>query len=147
MGLPRSTFYDAPAARLDDAEPEVSMDAYREFANCDYSDFKDIARTLPADKIVKWLKAADTQPFRVGLYASMLGHCGKAENAAVIKEILADPDRRVGSGVDGLLAKRIHAGGTDEDRQNQHGPAVAQRSRNRVGNHGRASTVATGWRA
>jgi hypothetical protein len=92
---------------LDDAESEVSMDAYREFANCDYSDFKDLARTLPADKIIKWLKAADTQPFRVGLYASMLGHCGKAEHAAVIKEILADPDRRIGSGVDGLLAAHV----------------------------------------
>lgn len=92
---------------LDDAESEVAMDAYREFANSDYKDFKEVAKGLPAEKVIKWLKAADTQPFRIGLYASMLGHCGKPEHAAVIKELLADPDRRVGSGVDGLLAAHV----------------------------------------
>ena len=42
--------------------------------------------------MIGWLKAADTQPFRIGLYASMLGHCGKPEHAGVIKALLADPD-------------------------------------------------------
>jgi hypothetical protein len=92
---------------LDDEEPEVAMDAYREFANSDYKDFAAMAKTLPPERIIKWLKAADTQPFRIGLYASMLGHCGKPEHAAIIKEVLADPDRRSGSGVDGLLAAHV----------------------------------------
>jgi len=93
---------------LDDAEPEVAMDAYREFANCDYKDFAIMAKELPPERIIKWLKSPDTQPFRIGLYASMLGHCGKPEHLAVLKELLADPDRRgAGSGVDGLLAAQV----------------------------------------
>jgi hypothetical protein len=92
---------------LDDAEPEVAMDAYREFASSDYKDFAAMAKDLPADKVIKWLKAADTQPFRIGLYASMLGHCGKPEHLGVLKQLLADPERRAGSGVDGMLAAQV----------------------------------------
>ncbi|MFQ3651778.1 MAG: hypothetical protein SNJ75_15750 [Gemmataceae bacterium] len=93
---------------LDDPEPEVAMDAYREFANSDYKEFAAMAKDLPPERIIKWLKSPDTQPFRIGLYASMLGHCGKPEHVAVLKELLADPERRgAGSGVDGLLAAQV----------------------------------------
>jgi hypothetical protein len=89
---------------LDSPDLEISNDAYKEFANADYKDYKDMAHDLPAARIVKWLKDPDTPAFRTGLYASMLGHCGKARDAAVLRELLDDPDRRTGSGVDGLLA-------------------------------------------
>lgn len=91
---------------LDDEDGEVSADAYKEFANCDYSDFKAMAVGLPAEKVLKWLKDPATPAYRYGLYASMLGHCGKPEHAAELKKIIADPDRR-SSGVDGLLAALV----------------------------------------
>lgn len=89
---------------LDNSDTEVSTDAYKEFSLADYKDFKTMARDLPADRVVKWLKSSDVPAYRVGLYASMLGHCGKDEHAAVLKGVLDDPERRAGSGIDGVMA-------------------------------------------
>jgi hypothetical protein len=89
---------------LDNSDIEISNDAYKEFGNADYTDYKDMAKGLPAGKIVSWLKDPDTPSFRYGLYASMLGHCGTKKDAAVLRALLDDPDRRAGSGIDGVLA-------------------------------------------
>ncbi len=89
---------------LDSSDPEVSNDALKEFGNADYKDFRPIAKGLPAARVLKWLKDPDTPSFRFGLYASMLGHCGKPKDADVLKALLDDPDRRAGSGIDGILA-------------------------------------------
>jgi hypothetical protein len=89
---------------LDDADIEVSNDAYKEFANASYTDYSGLAKTLPAEKIAGWLKDPNTPDFRYGLYASMLGHCGKAEHAELLRGLLDNPQKRVSSGVDGILA-------------------------------------------
>jgi hypothetical protein len=89
---------------LDAAESEVSADAYMEFGNSDYKDYRDMAAKLPPEKVVGWLKDPNTPPFRFGLYGSMLGHCGKAEHAAVLRDMLDDPKKRFSSGMDGILA-------------------------------------------
>jgi hypothetical protein len=89
---------------LDDPDIEVSNDAYKEFGNADYKDFRDMAKDLPADKIAKWLQDPNTPAFRYGLYASMLGHCGTRKDAEVLRKMLDDPQKRLASGVDGVLA-------------------------------------------
>jgi hypothetical protein len=89
---------------LDNADLEISNDAYKEFANADYKDYKDMAKTLPAAKIAKWLQDPDTPSFRFGLYASMLGHCGTDKDAGLLRQMLDDPGKRLNSGVDGMLA-------------------------------------------
>lgn len=89
---------------LDNEDIEISNDAYKEFAYADYKDYKGMAKDLPAEKILKWLKAEDTPSFRIGLYASMLGHCGQPEHADALRKLLKDRDRKLGSGVDGVLA-------------------------------------------
>lgn len=89
---------------LDNADVEVSTDAYREFAAADYKDYRDMAKDLPADKIAKWLKDMETPTFRYGLYASMLGHCGTEKHAELLRKMLDDTDKRLSSGVDGMLA-------------------------------------------
>ena len=89
---------------LDNAEVEVSNDAYKEFGNSDYKDYREMAKDLPADTVVKWLRDPNTPAFRYGLYASMLGHCGKEEHAAVLREMLDDPMKKLLSGTDGILA-------------------------------------------
>jgi len=86
---------------------EVSLDAYREFAQADYKDYKDMAVNLPADTIADWLKSPKTAPYRYGLYASLLGHAGLKEASkygAMLKDMIEDPEKRKGSGIDGLLA-------------------------------------------
>jgi len=89
---------------LDNPDIEISNDAYKEFANADYKEYAGIARSLPADRIAKWMDDKNTPPFRLGLYGSMLGHCGTDKHADLLRRLVDDPDKRVGSGVDGILA-------------------------------------------
>lgn len=92
---------------LDNADIEISNDAYKEFGNADYKDYKDVAKEFPADKVAKWLQDSNTPAFRYGLYGSLLGHCGKPEQAAILRKMLDDPAKRLSSGVDGILAGYI----------------------------------------
>ncbi len=92
---------------LDSPELEVSMDAYKEFGNADYKDYKDMAKDLPPDTLAKWLKDPSTPAYRYGLYASMLGHCGKTEHAKLLRSMLDDPEKRLVTGSDGILAGYI----------------------------------------
>ena len=91
---------------LDNSDMEISNDAYKEFANADYKDYRDMAKNLPADRIAGWLKNTDgnTPTFRFGLYASMLGHCGNEKHAALLRTMLDDQQKQPASGVDGMLA-------------------------------------------
>lgn len=93
---------------LDNADSEISNDAYREFANADYKDYKGMAGSLPAEKIAGWLKDPKTPSFRFGLYASMLGHAGHGDTskgyAELLRGMMEKPEVRIGSGVDGILA-------------------------------------------
>lgn len=89
---------------LDDADPEIANDAYSEFGSADYKDFRAAASHYSADRVKKWLADAGTPASRLGLYGSMLGHCGKAEDAAVLKELLDDPKRKYVGGIDGVMA-------------------------------------------
>src|SRR5690349_10840108 len=57
---------------LDDKDAEVSNDAYMEFGNADYKDYRAVAEKVPADKVAKWIQDPNTQASRLGLYASIL---------------------------------------------------------------------------
>jgi hypothetical protein len=93
---------------LDSANLEISNDAYNEFYNAEYKDYREMARQLPPDKIVKWLKDSRTPALRLGLYASLLGACGTASHAAVLKELLTDPSNdEVRLSAAGILAGYI----------------------------------------
>jgi hypothetical protein len=89
---------------LDSGDLEVSTDAYKEFGNADYKDYREMAKDLPAEKIAAWLQDPKTPEFRFGLYASMLGHCGKEDHAKLLRGMLDDPRKRLTSGIDGVLA-------------------------------------------
>lgn len=91
---------------LDNKDSEISNDAYKEFAKADYADYQEMAKSLPADKIKGWLtdETGKVQAYRFGLYASLLGHCGKPEDAEVLKKMLDNKDKLLGAGVDGIMA-------------------------------------------
>jgi hypothetical protein len=89
---------------LDNADLEVANDAYKEFGNADYKDYRDMAKKLPADKIAGWLQDPNTPAFRFGLYASMLGHCGTDKHAALLRKMLDEEQKRLSTGIDGVLA-------------------------------------------
>jgi len=89
---------------LNSAEIEIALDAYREFAKADYKDYKDMAKSLPASTLAAWIEDPKTPPYRLGLYASLLGHCGTADHARLLRKMIDDPNARRGSGVDGMMA-------------------------------------------
>ncbi len=88
---------------LNSPEVEVAMDAYREYARSDYNDYKEMAKKLPAEKLGTWLEDSKTPTHRYGLYATLLGHCGNSKHAELIRAIIEDPEKRRGSGLNGLL--------------------------------------------
>ena len=89
---------------LDNADLEIANDAYKEFGNADYKDYREMAKNLPPDKIAKWLQDPSTPAFRHGLYASMLGHCGTAKHAELLRKLLDDAQKQASTGVDGMMA-------------------------------------------
>src|SRR5262249_39997547 len=89
---------------LDNSDPELSNDAFKEYAIADYQDLVKVYRDLPAERVVGWLRNPETSSFRFGSYGSMLGHCGKKEDAGVLRALLENTDRPVTMGVDGILA-------------------------------------------
>jgi hypothetical protein len=89
---------------LDNEDLEISNDAYKEFGNADYQHFKEVVKDVPVQRVVEWLGSDKTPSFRIGLYASIVGHAGKEKDAKVLRDLLNDPDRRGGTGNDGLLA-------------------------------------------
>jgi len=89
---------------LDNDDVEISNDALKEFGRADYADYKDMAKTLPPDRIAKWLDDEKTPAFRYGLYASLLGHCGTEKHADQLRKMLENKDKLMGAGVDGIMA-------------------------------------------
>ena len=89
---------------LDSPERDIAVDAYREFAIADYQDYRKMAKELPADRIAGWLNDPRTSPFRYGLYSSLLGHCGNAEHAKLLRKKIDHAIKTKGSETYGLLA-------------------------------------------
>jgi hypothetical protein len=93
---------------LNSKEFEVSLDAYREFAAADYKDYREMATKLDPKILVSWLDDPKTPTYRFGLYASLLGHCGKApEHGEYLRHLIENADRHKGSGLDGMLVGYI----------------------------------------
>ena len=88
---------------LESNDLEISGDAYNEFAVADYKEVVELAPTLPADTLLKWLKDPNTRASRFGLYGLLIGHCAKPEVAKEIRAILDAPDRKFSSGMDGVV--------------------------------------------
>ncbi len=58
--------------------------------------------------LVGWLDDPKTPPYRFGLYASLLGHCGKApEHGTFLRKLIENTDRHKGSGLDGMMVGYI----------------------------------------
>lgn len=88
---------------LESNDLEISADAYNEFAVAEYKDVSELAPKLSAETLLKWLKDPNTRTSRFGLYGLLLGHCGKEADAKELRKLLDDPERKFGSGLDGLL--------------------------------------------
>jgi hypothetical protein len=91
---------------LNNDDVEIANDALKEFGNSDYKDYREMVSDLPAEKVAGWLRDPKTPSYRFGLYASVLGHARKNKDdyAKLLRSLVEDPDKKVSSGIDGILA-------------------------------------------
>jgi hypothetical protein len=88
---------------LDSKNAEISGDAYKEFAAAPYRDVVLAAPGYNPEKLVGWIKDKETPSYRLGLYGCLLGSCGRPQDAKLLRDLVANPDTRPLTGVDGLL--------------------------------------------
>jgi len=94
---------------LQNPDLEIANDALKEFGNASYDDVQMMVESVPVDKVASWLTDSNTPGFRIGLYASMLGHAKtkRDEYGKLLRSLVDDAEKRVGSGVDGILAGQV----------------------------------------
>jgi hypothetical protein len=89
---------------LDHADPEVSTDAFREFARAGDADVARVAKQLDPARLRKLLTDPQTPPERLSLFAYLLGGCGTSADADLLGRLLRQSDDRYGRAFGGLLA-------------------------------------------
>jgi hypothetical protein len=89
---------------LEHADKEIARDAFLEFAKAGDREVGQAASQLAPEKVRQWLKDPQTPAERLGLYAFLLGACGKEEDVALLRSMLQSPDERTLPALDGVLA-------------------------------------------
>lgn len=77
---------------------DAASDALAVFESAAEADVRTAAERLDPEVLRKWLRN-DPDHKRTSLYARLLGHCGKPEDTALFRELLADPDRTINHGL------------------------------------------------
>jgi hypothetical protein len=94
---------------LDHTDKVISADAFLEFARCNDKEIGDVARHLPADKLRQFLQDPKTPTERLALYAFLLGAGNNdKEAAALLRQMIENPNDRTAGALDGLLSGYIH---------------------------------------
>ncbi len=108
--LRKSPAADDPVAKrleffleyLESQDTVVAMDAMAEFAVVPYLDVAAISSKLSRKKLRIWLSDERTVPHRLGLYGMMLGLCGTAEDAELLRSKIETPPSDYPLGLDGI---------------------------------------------
>jgi hypothetical protein len=89
---------------LENSNAAVAEDAFYEFDRLVDQDVRAVARRMSPARLRAWVFNDEIAPHRVRLYAYLLGHCGEAKDAALLRLYL-DGQRRRGafSHLDGAL--------------------------------------------
>src|SRR5262249_37340636 len=88
---------------LEHPDKEIAYDAYLELAKASDQEIGQIANKLSPEKIRGWLKDPKTPQERLGLYAFLLGGCGKQADATFLRSLLDKPTERLTPAYDGIL--------------------------------------------
>jgi hypothetical protein len=113
--MPQLTGGGSPAERqarflytfdyLADSEPELAADAYKEWAAGSNQDVAAVAGKLDAIKIRRWLLDPKTPAHCLSLYSYLLGSCGTATDADLLKRLIRAPGQtKMAGALDGLLS-------------------------------------------
>jgi hypothetical protein len=88
---------------LDHPDPDIAGDALNEFLKTPDRDLGKAVRKLPAAKLRRWLRDPKTLAARQQLYALLLGHCGTAEDAILLRSLAVRLAKQGSTGLDGVL--------------------------------------------
>jgi len=92
---------------LEHPDKHIAMDAFMEFAKASDQEIGQVAGKLSAARLRGWLQNPKTEEIRLGMYAFLLGACGGADDAAVLRGMLQKPSDRTTRAFDGLLGGYI----------------------------------------
>jgi hypothetical protein len=89
---------------FEDEESLLAFDAYDEFAKAPYEDLIALKDRMDRERIIALINNDKTSPNRRRLYLTMLGVCGKAEDADMLEELLLSGSRTKMRGLEALIA-------------------------------------------
>jgi hypothetical protein len=92
---------------LEHTDPALAADAYLEFAKATDRDIAGVAPTLAPEKLRTWLQSSVTPGQRLGMYAFLLGGCGRDADARLLRGMIDRPTERTSGALDGLLGGYI----------------------------------------
>jgi hypothetical protein len=102
---------DNPVERLafyqqyfEHADSMLARDCYDEFALAPYSDVVLLKDKMDREQLLKWVQDPSKSPDRKRLYYTMLGICGKPEDAKTFESLITSPNPEARAGLDALLA-------------------------------------------
>lgn len=89
---------------LEFSDRVIADDAYAEFAQAPYEDVVTIVDLMPREKLRTWITHSATPVNRLGLFGLMLGLCGNAEDAELMRQKILEPSEGFRIGIDGIMA-------------------------------------------
>ncbi len=89
---------------IEHANKTIAEDAFAELTAIPMESLVAHADDLPRDLLRHSLRNPDLNPARIALYALMLGLCGDGEDAAFMREKIAEPVDGFRLGIDGVMA-------------------------------------------
>ncbi len=82
----------------------LERDSYDEFARAPYDDVKALKPYMNRQELLRWIQDPEVATSRKRLYLTMLGICGKPQDAQLLERILLSPTDRPKMGLDAMIA-------------------------------------------
>jgi hypothetical protein len=95
------------AKHFDDADPNVADEAFLVFAKASDKQIAQTAKKLSPDNLRKLIKDPDIAPERLSMFAYLLGACGNADDAELLRTMLKNQSPRHYKAYEGILAGYI----------------------------------------
>ena len=98
---------------LEHSDGMISTDAYGEFAKANYEDIVQLTEKMPRKQLRGWLESPETSASRLGLYGLLLGLCGTAEDAELMRDKIVNGQGDFRLGIDGVMGGYLLLTGDD----------------------------------
>ncbi len=92
---------------LDHADPLIAEEAFLVFARADDKHIGKYAKQLAPARLRKLVRTPDLEPERLSMFAYLLGACGNADDAELLRSLLDKPAEQNYKSYEGILAGYI----------------------------------------